>query len=58
MLVNFGFKWLKSVYRKSNSIILKNIMIAFQARIFLFVDLREFFTDLGSGDEKKLKMTS
>ena len=34
-----------------------------QARIFLLVDLREFFSDLGSGGRKKinkkaLKMTS
>ena len=34
-----------------------------KARFFLLVDLRDFFSDLGSGDEKKinkkvLKMTS
>ena len=27
--------------------------VRFKARFFLFVDLQEFFSDLGSGDEKK-----
>ena len=29
------------------------LAIALKARIFLLDDLREFFSDLGSGDEKK-----
>ena len=38
---------------------IENIMIAFQARIFLFVDLREFFYRFRVGGRKKeLKMTS
>ena len=29
------------------------LYVACKARIFLLVDLREFFSDLGSGDKKK-----
>ena len=33
-------------------------MILFKARIFLLVDLQDFFSDLGSGDEKYKQKSS
>ena len=38
---------------RTNSLLVLIIVDFIKARIFLLVDLREFFSDLGSGDEKK-----
>ena len=50
--LNFRYALLTKVLVFYNSLLMETPVIP-KARFFLLVDLREFFSDLGSGDEKK-----